>query len=72
MLVLSRRPGEDLIIADNILIRVLGINYSQVRLGIEAPRSIEVHRREIFERINICRMTPEEIAKYYPIVSNFK
>ena len=51
MLVLSRRMGETLVIADNIRLTVLGVSGGQVRLGIEAPREISVHREEIYERI---------------------
>lgn len=51
MLVLTRRPGETLMIGDEVTVTVLGLNGEQVRLGIEAPRSIEVHREEVYERI---------------------
>ena len=51
MLILSRRPGESLIIGDNVTINVLGIQGNQVRLGIEAPREVTVHREEIYARI---------------------
>jgi len=51
MLLLSRRVSESLIIGDNITIRVLAINGSQVRFGIEAPREISVHREEIYQKI---------------------
>jgi len=51
MLILSRRTGESLIIGDNVTINVLGIQGNQVRLGIEAPREVSVHREEIYARI---------------------
>ena len=51
MLILTRRVGEALMIGDDVSITVLGIKGNQVRLGIEAPRSIAVHREEIFRRI---------------------
>jgi carbon storage regulator len=51
MLVLTRRIGETLRIADDIAISVLSIQGNQVRRGIRAPRSVLVHREEIFERI---------------------
>ncbi len=51
MLVLSRRMGESLVIADDIRLTVLGISGGQVRLGIEAPKDISVHREEIYLKI---------------------
>ena len=51
MLILTRRVNESLMIGDEIKITVLGVKGSQVRLGIEAPRDVSVHREEIFERI---------------------
>jgi carbon storage regulator len=51
MLILSRRIGQCLIIADNIKINVLEIQGNQVRLGIEAPREVAVHREEIYTKI---------------------
>lgn len=51
MLVLSRRLGESLIIGTDIKITVLGINGAQVRLGIDAPREVDVHREEVHARI---------------------
>jgi carbon storage regulator len=53
MLVLSRRLGEKLIIGDNVKITVLGISGNQVRLGIDAPREIPVHREEIANKIKL-------------------
>ena len=53
MLVLSRRMGETLVIGDNIRLTVLGVSGGQVRLGIEAPRDISVHREEIYQKIQL-------------------
>ena len=51
MLVLSRRLGENIRIGDDIKVVVLDVKGSQVKLGIEAPLSVQVHRQEIYERI---------------------
>jgi len=51
MLVLSRRLGETLIIGDDVKITVLGISGNQIRLGIDAPREVSVHREEVYLRI---------------------
>ena len=51
MLALTRKKGESIVVGDNIEVVVLGITGEQVRLGIIAPRSVTVHRKEIFEQI---------------------
>ena len=51
MLILTRRNGESLMIGDDVKITILGIKGNQVRIGIDAPREVEVHREEIYERI---------------------
>ena len=51
MLILTRRVGETLIIGDEVSVTVLGVRGSQVRLGVNAPKDVSVHREEIYERI---------------------
>lgn len=53
MLVLSRRQNETIVINDNIVVTVVGMRDGKVRLGIEAPRDIPVHRGEIYKRIQL-------------------
>jgi len=51
MLILTRKPGETIIIDDDIKISVLGVEGRQVRIGIDAPKEIAVHREEIYNKI---------------------
>ncbi len=51
MLILTRRVGETLMIGDQVTVTVLGVKGNQVRIGVEAPRDVAVHREEIFDRI---------------------
>jgi carbon storage regulator len=51
MLILTRRPGESIVIGDEIVFTVLGITGNQVRTGVNAPKSVAVYREEIYERV---------------------
>ncbi len=68
MLILTRRVGETLVIGDDVTITVLGVKGNQVRIGVKAPKSVSVHREEIFERIRNERVE-EETGKAPALVS---
>jgi carbon storage regulator len=62
MLILTRKIGESLMIGDEVTCTVLGVQGNQVRVGINAPKSVAVHREEIYERIQAEQLgkVPEE------------
>jgi carbon storage regulator len=66
MLVLTRRTGESIVIGDQIVVTVLEVRSDQVRIGIEAPRSVQVHREEVVRRVegeNVAAAASAERAR---------
>ncbi|MFT5063185.1 MAG: carbon storage regulator [Gammaproteobacteria bacterium] len=59
MLILTRKVGEALRVGDDVSLTVLGIKGSQVRIGIDAPREVAVHREEIYQRVVSAELTEE-------------
>ena len=59
MLILTRRVGETLMIGDEVTVTVLGVKGNQVRIGVNAPRDVTVHREEIYERIKQEQMAEQ-------------
>ena len=51
MLILTRRVGETVMIGDNVTVTILGVKGNQVRVGVNAPKEVAVHREEIYARI---------------------
>lgn len=56
MLILSRRINQTIIINDHVKVHVLAIQGQQIKLGFEAPKDVEIHRKEVFERIQKEKM----------------
>ena len=64
MLILTRRVGEKVMVGDDVKLIILGVKGNQVRVGIEAPKNIAVHREEIYERIKREQQSqPEDEAQ---------
>lgn len=65
MLVLTRRPGESIMIGDDVVVTVLDVRGDVVRVGIKAPRSVQVHREEVYrelQKANLDAASPSEHA----------
>ena len=61
MLILTRRVGESLIIGDDIVINILSVKGNQIRIGVNAPKEISVHREEIYNRIQAEKVDDKNI-----------
>ncbi len=60
MLVLARKPGESVVIGNDVVITILEVRGGQVRIGVDAPRSIQVHREEVYREVS--RANAEAVA----------
>jgi carbon storage regulator len=59
MLILTRRPGESVMVGDDVVVTVMGVNGNHVRLGIRAPKSVRVDREEIHEKRRLEQQGPD-------------
>jgi len=66
MLVLSRKKNESIVIDDNIVITVVEVRGDKVRLGIQAPREVPVHRSEVYEAIQTDLSVPTDVPEEQP------
>ena len=62
MLILTRRVGETLMVGDEVTVTVLGVKDNQVRIGVNAPKEVAVHREEIYQRIQHEKSSDGESA----------
>ena len=67
MLILTRKDNESLFIGDDIEITVIGVNGNQVRIGINAPKNIDVHREEVYRRIEAQNSSDSSCESTLPL-----
>lgn len=72
MLVLSRKKGESIIIGDQIEVKVLSVDGEQIKLGIVAPKTVKVHRSEVFEAIQAQNQEALQTLDLTGILKNIK
>ena len=63
MLILTRRVGETLMVGDQVTVTILGVKGNQVRIGVNAPRDVAVHREEIYQRIQDEKSDADESSE---------
>ena len=63
MLILTRKVGESLLIGDDVSITVLNVRGNQVKIGVKAPKTVSVHREEIYKRIQKAEQSVENTTK---------
>lgn len=62
MLILTRKVGESIMIGESVEVKVLGVRAGQIKIGIEAPKELKVHREEIYERIRAEKESERQAA----------
>lgn len=63
MLILTRKVGESIMIGKSVEVKVLGLRAGQVKIGIEAPKDLQVHREEIYQRIRAEQESGRQVAE---------
>ncbi|PKR77987.1 carbon storage regulator [Halalkalibacillus sediminis] len=72
MLVLTRKTGEAIHIGDDIQLKVIAVDGDQVKIGIDAPRNVDIHRSEIYEQILEANQQAAQTKNTLDLLKNFK